>query len=335
VTGLTIPDQMQIARESSASMFGLMDTSSSVSDVALNGSGVLAATFRPDGTSLLVAKGDSTLSLVEVSSGRILASWEQPGPTLDVAINAKSNRVAVGGEFGSSRAGVSGRVFDTLITKVVAELRCSHTRVVAVAFDPSGHFVATVSSGPNSQDLALHLWNVESGHSVGESQIPGLLPVSLTFSPDGKRIVLGLFTGLAIWDSSLVSPPMVRGGMPISSVQYTPTGALIVAAGIRGVELRDGRSGILMAELKGHDAPVSAVAVDPAGNRIASAEQDGTVRVWDLRARELLLTLKGPGDVRSLLFNQQGTSLAAIGRDTIRVWDSGVPKRPGTLRPPH
>ena len=71
----------------------------------------------------------------------------------------------------------------------------------------------------------------------------------------------------------------------------------------------------------GHPAPVTAAAVDPAGNWIATACVDGTVAFWDgrtlIRAR-----WKHGGTVRTAVFEPNGAWLATGGDDgLIVVWD--------------
>jgi dipeptidyl aminopeptidase/acylaminoacyl peptidase len=84
--------------------------------------------------------------------------------------------------------------------------------------------------------------------------------------------------------------------------------------------------------LKGHDLPVYRLAWSPDSNTLASASQDKTVRLWDVRAASPSgkpIVLKGYEDqVVAVAWSPDGRALASGSWDnTARVWDlsSGAP----------
>ncbi|KAJ5774501.1 hypothetical protein N7457_009397 [Penicillium paradoxum] len=77
--------------------------------------------------------------------------------------------------------------------------------------------------------------------------------------------------------------------------------------------------------LEGHGSPVSSIAWSPGSRvtRVASASNDGTVRIWDPVTGECILIIKGHDDsVTSVSWSQDGRQLASASNNgTVKIWD--------------
>ncbi len=79
----------------------------------------------------------------------------------------------------------------------------------------------------------------------------------------------------------------------------------------------------LQLTLRGYADAIYGVAFSPDGARLATANSNGTTKVWDASSGQMLFTLAGQtGAVRGLAFNPDGTRLAtANDDDTVKIWD--------------
>ena len=62
------------------------------------------------------------------------------------------------------------------------------------------------------------------------------------------------------------------------------------------------------------------------GQRLASGDGKGTIRIWNLETGEILATLAAhDGEVRALAFSPEGDRLASGGQfHHLKLWDSGT-----------
>jgi WD40 repeat protein len=88
--------------------------------------------------------------------------------------------------------------------------------------------------------------------------------------------------------------------------------------------------------LKGHTAPVTSVTFSPNGTMLASASEDGMVRLWDSSKRQELGVLRSDGSaVWAVAFASDGKILATGCSDgTVRLWEVKTGREFNSFRSP-
>ncbi len=76
----------------------------------------------------------------------------------------------------------------------------------------------------------------------------------------------------------------------------------------------------------GHRGEIRSLVFSPSGDRLASASEDGTVRVWDVVSGTELFRLEGSqAGMTSVAFSADGRRVAGAGEDrTARLWDAST-----------
>jgi WD40 repeat protein/tRNA A-37 threonylcarbamoyl transferase component Bud32/tetratricopeptide (TPR) repeat protein len=274
--------------------------------------------FSPDGRTLASASSDNTVKLWDLERREEYATLR--GHT------ARVNAVAFhpGGDIVASACDdETVRLWDARTGLVILVLRPGIGSVLSVAFSPDGSRVAyahnTVGVGEISglrerRSLAGHTYEV----------------LDVAFHRDEPWLVSGSANHeVHLWDARsgrLLSRWLCDLGRQrtFECLALSPVGRLLaVGSGsydgvlapdfsIRLWSLDDGPPGL---SLTGHEAPVSALAFDPAGARLASGDRDGVVIVWDARSRQELWRVQADrSPVRSVFFLDAGTRLLVAWR---------------------
>ncbi len=89
------------------------------------------------------------------------------------------------------------------------------------------------------------------------------------------------------------------------------------------LELVDARSYETVQLLRAHEYRITSLAFDPDGDKIATASEDGTARVFEVDGLEPIKLLDHGIGVLGLAFNPDGTRLATGDRDgKIHLWET-------------
>jgi len=121
----------------------------------------------------------------------------------------------------------------------------------------------------------------------------------------------------------------------VNAVCFSPDGQRLAMVGPALVKLLDARSGQDLLTLKGTagTGTIASISFSADGQRVAAAVAPSSVKVWDARTGEVLLSYGRHKDsVNSVCFSPDGQWLASAGRDrTLHLWDSRTGQQRWTI----
>lgn len=274
---------------------------------------VYAVGFDRDDETLLSAGGDGQIRIWNVSAGVMRTTPSVHSRSVNCMAFHHGKVATADGAWRTASKIMVRRVRRTLRNLYDASLfsiggSCTLDRQEAscLAFSPDGNILAIGT--PWALFLWTHQWPSQTvqPRRIGPARAGAWPPVearatgeialaadgawfrSVAFSADGRYLAAAADAGLRVWESARDSSGMVLGGLSFFD----------------------------------HRATVNAISFSPLGRLLASAGDDGVVRLWSIGAgMERARFGWDIGPLYSLAFSPDGAALAASGDGRIVVWD--------------
>ena len=209
--------------------------------------------------------------------------------------------------------------------------------VSTVSFSPDGKLLAT-----GSNDNIVQIWR-NDGKLLKVLQGHEGLINWVTFSPDGRFIASASDDNtVKIWNSNSGSLLTTLQGheQEITVVSFSPDGKTLASADSNGIvklwqaeqqeESENSFTYRAYKNLEQHKGIVWSLNFDSKGEKLASAGDDNTINLTDIKSGKLIKTFKGHSDaVVSVSFSPDDKLLASASYDkSVKLWSLNPPKLP-------
>lgn len=286
----------------------------------LDGGGVSALAFSPDGKLLAASNGDSVSFWDAQNWSRTdLSPGSRPTPARSIAFSPDGRMLAL-------------LTFDKAIVFDV------ENKAQLDSFDvPQSGSGGGISFSPDSQILAAAAGSgivLRDVNKRRELRPPlDLQALSVAFSPDGNILAAGTRQGLKLLSRSDWTDILglaEERSVSFSPVAFSPDGKTLCVGRNGSVETWNRDQGV-WSRLKDqqpiqHGNYVLSIAFSPDSTLIATGSDQAVAKLWDARTRREVKApenlMRAPAHLRSVAFSPKGDTLAGASSDGgIRAWD--------------
>ncbi|HIN86114.1 MAG TPA: WD40 repeat domain-containing protein [Myxococcales bacterium] len=218
------------------------------------------------------------------------------------------------------------------IASVIGKLPPINGLVRTGAIHPQSESIAIASAGK------LFFLNTADKDNEPKEMNPGDGGViSITFTPDGTRLLAGTSTGLIRVIKLKPTPSVetqhsVHSGAIRQLIYSGDKASLWTASDDISINQLDAKTFKIKQTITDHGSAIVALAVDPSGRRIASTEEEHITYIRYIKSNTIQWTLRGH-NVSHLTFSPDGELLATVqGRRKVVIYQTEIQKKLKDLR---
>ncbi|MEO0537138.1 MAG: hypothetical protein AAF215_25180 [Cyanobacteria bacterium P01_A01_bin.123] len=275
--------------------------------------------FSPDGNYLATAGYDGQVQVWNIE-GQLVHRFDHAEAVLDLSFHPRGNQLASVDQVGNIY------LWDLEQGELLQTMGEGSQPLAAVRFTEDGNQLVVAG------DLGIvQLWDIR-GYKLTDLVGHQSWVWALDRRPNGQFISADISGKVQIWDVTDRAQARWSAYDAIAwSVNFSPDGQTLLTAGETGIATRWDLNGDRLTQYEGHGA-VTIGDLAPQqniywaefsadGDRVVTAGQDGTARVWSLTGQELALLNHEEAVVNTATISPNGDSIATgDGLGDVRLW---------------
>ncbi|MFA1547833.1 protein kinase domain-containing protein [Actinomadura chokoriensis] len=277
-----------------------------------------------DGRTIAAGGLDSTITLWDVATGRVLRTIEKTGWVSALAFSPDGRSVA-------SSCSTPGLllIWDAATGRIKVNVRSGEFGLNSLAYSPDGRTIA--GGNPDAQ-----LFDAATGRRLATFDLRNSGVNAVAYSPDGKLVAVGV-------DGYYNKPPgntvqlldgrtlrrrgqLVGHTANVTGVAFSPDGTRLASSSAdKTVRIWNVATRRTVAVIKAGEATVKDTKFSPDGSSVLGACSDRTVRIWNAATGALTATLVGHSQpVSKVVLTPDGHTVAGVGSSkpdgTVTLW---------------
>jgi len=289
-------------------------------EVAEFGSEVHDVAYDPQGETILTGGYNNLAQIWDSQTGEQLMTLEHGASVWSVAYSPTGKQLVTGGGDGIARVWNAKTGKEIMRLEHNTKGKLGENQIRSIAYGPKGETILTNIFSLGSRGSAK-LWDADTGEELAIFPGGGR---AVAYGPQEKKFLTSS-SSISMWNLT-TKEKLTFSYKNGFDVAFGPQGkTILILDKYDGARLLWAQSNIKrMKEIARfqHEEKVNHIAYSPEGERVLSASDDKTARIWDLETEQEVARFQHNKKVGNAIYSPNGTTILTTTNDEIaHVWD--------------